>query len=303
MIGRFEGEDNLKTLIETLKEQRIIAGNEALANAITGVGKLREIQADEILIQQGHDDTEIYLILAGSMKIIVNGHEIGIRGNGNHVGEMSLVQPTQQRAATVQAAEKSVVVQITKNHFDELAATHPDIWRLMAKELARRLLERNKLVSGTKERVRLFIISSVESLEIARTIQDAFAHDPIQVVIWTDGVFKASDYTLEALERELDASDFAIAIVSPDDVANIRGETAQVPRDNVIFELGMFIGRLGRKRSFLVEPIGEEVKLPSDLRGITTVPYRFTDKKNLPSDLGPACNCIRRIITDLGPNN
>jgi predicted nucleotide-binding protein len=63
-----------------------------------------------------------------------------------------------------------------------------------------------------------------------------------------------------------------------------------------------FIGRIGRQRSFLVEPRGEEVKLPSDLSGITALSYNY-DPENLASAVGPACNRIRAIIKDLGPNN
>ncbi|MEX3901302.1 MULTISPECIES: TIR domain-containing protein [Paraburkholderia] len=37
------------------------------------------------------------------------------------------------------------------------------------------------------------------------------------------------------------------------------------PRDNVVFELGLSMGRLGRKRGILMEPRGEGVKLPSDM--------------------------------------
>ena len=48
--------------------------------------------------------------------------------------------------------------------------------------------------------------------------------------------------------------------------------------------------------------VGEEVKLPSDLSGITTVTYKY-DPKDLPAALGPACNRIRDIINELGPNN
>ena len=49
---------------------------------------------------------------------------------------------------------------------------------------------------------------------------------------------------MESLERELDQSDFAIAIAQPDDLTESRGEAKPTPRDNVIFELGFFMGRL-----------------------------------------------------------
>ena len=35
------------------------------------------------------------------------------------------------------------------------------------------------------------------------------------------------------------------------------------------------MGRLGRRRTFLVEPLGEEIKLPSDLLGLSGLTYKF----------------------------
>ncbi len=46
-----------------------------------------------------------------------------------------------------------------------------------------------------------------------------------------------------------------------------------VPRDNVIFESGMFMGKLGRRRTFLVCDVDDKIKLPSDLKGLTCVTY------------------------------
>ena len=216
---------------------------------------------------------------------------------------MAAIQPTQRRSATVLSAEDSVVCKLTEPQLTELGQKYPDIWRIFAKELARRLEQRNALVASTHDKIRVFIISSAEALEIARTIQNAFEYDQITVTVWTDGVFRASWYPVESLERQLDQSDFAIAIAQPDDMTKSRGETALAPRDNVIFELGLFIGRLGRRRSLLVEPRSEEVKLPSDLAGITTIPYKYAGGKDLATALAPACNRIRSIIMELGPNN
>ncbi|MDG7001889.1 MAG: nucleotide-binding protein, partial [Nitrososphaerota archaeon] len=114
--------------------------------------------------------------------------------------------------------------------------------------------------------------------------------------------FRASWYPVESLERQLDQSDFAIAIAQPDDITQSRGASTPSPRDNVIFELGLFIGRIGRLRSFLIEPRGEEIKLPSDLSGITALPYKY-DPTDIAAAMGPACNRIRAIIRELGPNN
>ena len=118
--------------------------------------------------------------------------------------------------------------------------------------------------------------------------------------IWTDGVFRASKYPIESLEEQLDESDFAIAIAQPDDtVKTSRGKKKNAPRDNVIFELGLFVGRLGRLRSILLEPRGEEVNLPSDLSGLTTIGYR-TDR-DWASNVSVACSRLREVFKELGP--
>ncbi len=173
----------------------------------------------------------------------------------------------------------------------------------MQKELARRLEQRNALITSARDKIRVFVISSAEALALARGIETAFDYDAFDVKVWTDGVFRASWYPIESLERELDQSDFAIAIAQPDDVMHLRGEAVPSPRDNVIFELGFFMGRLGRQRSILLEPRGQEVKLPSDLSGITTITYKYGDGRDLAAALAPACNRIRDLIKELGPNN
>lgn len=302
MIERFQGPRGREILVEALKSQKIVCGSIGLAEEIAAAGELIEIKQGTTIIDQGGEDNDIYLIVAGEFDIVVNGRTINRRFPNDHVGEMAAIQPTQRRSATVVASETSVVSKLTEPQLTDLGRKYPEIWRYIAKELARRLEQRNSLVTTIHEKVRLFIISSAEALEIARAIQNAFEYDPITVTVWTDGVFRASWYPIESLEKQVDQSDFAIAIAQPDDTTKTRGTDVATPRDNVIFELGLFIGRIGRLRSFLLEPRGEEVKLPTDLAGITTVPYKF-DSKDTAGAIAPACNRIRAIIKELGPNN
>lgn len=301
MKNRFAGDSGLRVLIDTLKDQKMVGGNAELAEHIAKVGEVIEVTGKAAIITQGDGDNDVYLIVAGSFDIVVNGRVVAGRFPNDHVGEMAAIQHTQTRSATVVARENSVVVKLPEAELSRLGAKYPDIWRFFAKELARRLQQRNALVTAVSDQIRVFIISSAESLEIARTIQNAFDHDPFRVVVWTDGVFRASYYAIESLERALDQSDIAIAVAEPDDITESRGERRGTPRDNVIFELGFFMGRLGRHRSLLVEPRGEEIKLPSDLAGITTITYKY-DAKNLTASLATACNKLREIIKELGPN-
>lgn len=145
------------------------------------------------------------------------------------------------------------------------------------------------------DKVRVFIGSSVEGLEVSRCIQAELAYDYV-VEIWNQGtVFGLGDSTLEALEQAVKDYDIGVFVFTPDDELVTRNESKPVARDNVIFELGLFIGKLTRFRAFIVRPGGNNVILPSDLQGITTATF---DPKmpNLRASLGPACHAIRDAI-------
>ncbi|WP_210163498.1 TIR domain-containing protein [Rhizobium leguminosarum] len=303
MIERFHGDAGRELRLEALTAQSIVARDPALAEELTDLVELRELEVGQILIEQNGEDDDIFFIISGSFGIHINGRRIGGRGRGDHVGEMAAVEPTQRRSATVVAEESSLVARLTAKQFSKLAKKYPDMYRQIARSLSRRLLERNKHVGVYREKIRVFIISSAESLPVARLVRNAFEHDPFLTTIWTDGVFRVANYTLQDLEAEVDDSDFAVAIAHADDLTESRGKDWPSPRDNVVFELGLFMGKLGRQRAILMEPREEKVKLPSDLSGITTVPYRFESGKDAASLIAPACDRLRQHIFDLGPFN
>jgi predicted nucleotide-binding protein len=196
-----------------------------------------------------------------------------------------------------------VLVRLDEPTFADIAGQYPQVYRSIAQELARRLLERNRSVGAFRDQIRVFIICSVEALPIARIISNAFEYDPFAVEIWNEGCFKVANYTIQDLEAAVDNSDFAIAIAHADDVNSSRNGEWPAPRDNVIFELGLFMGRLGRSRAVLMEPRDKDVKLPSDLAGVTTIAYRFHRGGENARLMGPACNRLRDHILELGPNN
>lgn len=289
--------------IEALSEQLCICGDVELAHEIDRRGELISLPVGAIFIEQNAITNDVYFILSGICDIIVNGRTIAKRGPRTHVGEMAAIQPTQPRSASCVASEAMAVVKLSETDFSEIAAQHPQIYRAVAKELARRLLERNSTINQYRAKIKIFIISSVESLPVARAVQNAFEHDPFTTVVWTDGVFKVANYSLQALEAQIDDSDFALAIAHADDFTESRGQIWPSPRDNVIFELGLFMGRLGRARAILMEPREEMVKLPSDLTGITTITYTYEKGADATALLAPACNRLRDHINALGPNN
>lgn len=151
---------------------------------------------------------------------------------------------------------------------------------------------------------RIFIGSSTESLSIAYAIQENLEHDADSTV-WTQDAFQLSSNTIDDLLKVVESTDFAIFVFSPDDTINIRNSTAHITRDNVIFEFGLFIGRLGKERVFYLIPRDEEnLHLPTDLIGIT--PGKYFAKRgdgNLKAALGPFCNQVQLIIKEFNYQN
>lgn len=147
----------------------------------------------------------------------------------------------------------------------------------------------------------LFIGSSVEGLDVAYAVQENLDHS-VEVTVWSQGVFKASGGTLETLTESLNLFDYAVFVFSADDTAAIKHQNVSVVRDNVIFELGLFIGRIGKERCFFILPRGEEkLHLPTDLLGVTPLTFdAHRSDKNLVAALGPACNQIRNISATKG---
>ncbi|WP_050465752.1 TIR domain-containing protein [Herbaspirillum autotrophicum] len=297
--ARFQGETGQARLIESLKDSKIVARDEGIANAIAAKLKVRDVASGDVLIAQNGTDTDIYFILAGKFNIVVNGKLIGVRVPGDHVGEMSAIQPMLSRAASIIATENGAVGKLSEADFRGIAEAFPLVWRWVAKELVQRLHQRNAQIAAARERITVFLISSVEALPIARAIANAFEHDEFNVIPWQEGVFKVASYSLEALEHQLGIADFAIAIAQPDDLVKVRRKNYHAPRDNVIFELGFFMGRLGRNRAILMEPWGEDVKLPTDLKGVTTIRYKYS-AENLDQAMHTACNRLRSHILELG---
>jgi predicted nucleotide-binding protein len=150
-------------------------------------------------------------------------------------------------------------------------------------------------------RARLFIGSSREGIPIAEALQAGLDHE-LECTIWNQGVFGLSSAAIEALEKQLTRSDFAVLVVSPDDMTESRGATTASPRDNVLFELGLFMGALGRSRTFVVRPRKAELKMPSDLNGITVARYDDTRSDgNLLAAVGTACSEIKRAVKESHP--
>ena len=289
-----------EVLINALLPQRLVEHDQQMAGDIAEQGELVQFANGDTIIEQGGYDQDVFFIIAGEVSLLVHGNQFPYtRKAGISIGEMSALDATQPRSATVKALTETVTLKLTATAFNQLADKYPKIHRLLAVDLSQRLNQRNELIEKQNEKPKLFIISTVESLDIARDIKAQLDYDDVEVTIWNEtSVFNGGDYTIEALERAVKESDFGIAILQDDDIIVSREIEKRGPRDNVVFELGLFMGLLTRRRTFIALPRGVDQKLASDLRGITPLEYKINSDKT--HDVSNLVHGLRYTIRRLG---
>ncbi|ASS49907.1 MAG: hypothetical protein A3D31_10030 [Candidatus Fluviicola riflensis] len=125
---------------------------------------------------------------------------------------------------------------------------------------------------------KLFIGSSSEGKVIALKLKqeiESELNDWLECDLWDGGaVFDLNASALDSLMKASRKYDYGILVATKDDITKSRGKETHTPRDNVMFEMGMFLGSLGFTRAFLL--VEKHSKLPTDYNGIT-VPYFESD--------------------------
>jgi CRP/FNR family cyclic AMP-dependent transcriptional regulator len=298
----FTGTRGKARLVDALTEQQLIAHDRQLTSRIAKKITLVEVPKGRELITQGTANRDLFFILAGACAIEVNGREVATRRANEHVGEIALLDTVALRSASVRATEQTVLARISPHDFVKIAKQYPDLWRRMAMMLGNRLRERNKFQQAPHEQPVIFIgSSSGGGLPIAKRIQKYLSELPTVPNLWTENVFQSSNTTIEDLVTASRDSDFAVLVLTADDLTTSRGQRKAAPRDNVIFELGLFIGALGRPRAYMVVSKAIDIKLPTDLLGVNYIPFHQKRGATLSANLKPVLQKIRKLIEKHGP--
>jgi len=154
----------------------------------------------------------------------------------------------------------------------------------------------------------VFICSSKEGLKYATALKRLLTSElkryGLYCTLWKDdGVFSLGQATIENLYRKAqelkEHNGYAIVVITPDDQIISRNETVYIPRDNIIFELGLLTGVLGRDFVYCVSPSNIDVKIMSDWSGVTNAVYKYhkTPRSNtIDQNLRSAVSAISRSI-------
>jgi hypothetical protein len=144
----------------------------------------------------------------------------------------------------------------------------------------------------------VFIASSSEASLHAEAVNLQLAEE-MQSELWTNA-FDLSSITITQIIKKTKESDYAVFIFHPDDQVFIRSVEYNSVRDNVVLELGLFIGSLGLDKCFILIPKSTDrsFRLPSDLLGVTVSHYDVQDE-NILRAITPSCTKIKFAIKNL----
>ena len=177
---------------------------------------------------------------------------------------------------------------MSKKDVEEIAGHDPRFWKATADIVAEQLDHRNEELGAANEHPKVFVISSSAALPVAKLVRTNLDEDEgIAVYLWDRGTFGVSDYPMSSL-------------VDADDVLITRDAQHHVARDNVVLEFGISVGRLGLDRSIALVDAGANVKLPSDLTGLTTLRYQSKDDDRLERSVAKACDEVRKHMGFVG---
>ena len=142
---------------------------------------------------------------------------------------------------------------------------------------------------------RIFLGSSGKQAKLLQSITRGL-EEVAEVEAWTT-TFNPGRSTLDQLVELSQEVDFAAFVFARDDWTTTEAsESGQAsPRDNVVFEAGLFGGALGIRRTFILHAHGS--KLPSDLLGLTSVRY---DPATSPAEVRAINQKLRKAIESEG---
>jgi len=137
---------------------------------------------------------------------------------------------------------------------------------------------------------RLLIASTSEALTYARALKRMLGTS-VDATVWDEGLFAPGEFSLESLEKHSGEYDGALVIATADDRVSSRGRESGAPRDNIVFEFGLFVAVFGRRRALLLVASDDDLKVPTDIAGLTYLPFRV--KRRPGESLKPAVATLK----------
>lgn len=278
-----------KEVEERLAEMGLTQNNHRIVNLISRKGVQEFYKADEPVLHQGDEGDAFFIILRGSVSVRINNRPIATRNVGDFFGETCVLSSLRRRNATILAEEDTNLLKMSRETMRFLFRKHPDVLSRVALTLTDRLNDRSVYIRRPNDKPVVFVGSSNEGAKLIETIEKDPRLLAVAKIQGWKGIFNLTENTLYSLIRTAETVDYALLIFTRDDWSLIRRRLGKTPRANVVFELGLFMGALGRERTIVMAHKGfdkSNLLIPSDLAGITFLTY--DNRKDTDAPLGDA---------------
>jgi len=118
---------------------------------IASRAKVHYLLRGDVLVRQGAESNSVYVVASGRFEVLVEGHESAINeiGAGEPIGEIGFFAGI-ARTATIVAARDSVVIELDRDAFDDVARQVPSIYPTMLRTLGRRLAVATARLAGER---------------------------------------------------------------------------------------------------------------------------------------------------------
>lgn len=127
---------------------------------------------------------------------------------------------------------------------------------------------------------KIFIGSSTKGYKIAEKVK-TYLSAIADCHLWKDdGIWEVNSSTFDNLLRMVKFFDFGVFVATADDLTLTSDDKLVLePRDNVILEMALYLGALGKEKAFLL--VEKEIKLPSDFNGIYMPKFTVSDDNSI----------------------
>ena len=112
---------------------------EDLVDEMIARGSTVEVGPRVEMVAQGDHSTGMYLLIAGSADVTVDGHAVGQLSTGDYFGEMSLIDGESRSATVTSGSEGATAFRLSAVAFSDLMEQHPHTALLLLKGLAGRV--------------------------------------------------------------------------------------------------------------------------------------------------------------------
>jgi len=301
----------------------VVCGDVDLARKICKECEIKSFDMGSVISSQDSNDEGAYFIVSGEVDVRVNDSSVARRRSKELIGELSVMCCGARRCASLVALTQVEALYLKCDDLVRLTEEHPKMLKRMFNVLADRLRERNVAFRVPNAPPKIFVGSSTKGKNFAHMFVDKVKElveeesgsgvgehtsldsdgakvvnvETVEINYWDKAVFSPSGTTLDTLIDQSKKVDFAIFALTKDDLSVDKHKTDRwLPRDNVIFEIGLFMGELSKDRTYLVIDQNDfkKLKLPSDLHGFTVAVF---DKKRHESIKDKAREIAKMIRT------